>query len=82
MTHAEIWMAIDRVAARLGLSTSGLAKLCGLDATAFNPSKRCTQYGQPRWLSSRTISLVIEKSGLTPTEFFELGGDAENKLSL
>ena len=38
--HESVWGAIDALAARHRLSPSGLAKKSGLDATAFNPSKR------------------------------------------
>ena len=42
LTHAQIWTALDRLAARSGLSASGLAKRSGLDPTTFNRSKRIT----------------------------------------
>ena len=42
LTHGKIWTAIDALARRYGLSPSGLANRAGLDATAFNPSKRVT----------------------------------------
>lgn len=79
MTHNGLWTAVDRAAAKLGLSPSGFAKYCGFDPTAFNPCKRTTIYGQPRWLSGRTIAIVIEKSGLTPAEFFALGSVADSQ---
>ncbi len=78
MTHASIWMAIDKLAAIQGKSCSGLAKSCGLDATAFNKSKRWTPYGKPRWPSGNTISKLIQVSGMTDEEFFSLGADADN----
>ncbi|KFL25468.1 hypothetical protein JP75_25735, partial [Devosia riboflavina] len=40
LSHRAIWDGIDGVAKRHGLSVSALAKLAGLDPTAFNPSKR------------------------------------------
>ena len=40
LKHSEIWAAIDGLAARHGMSASGLAKRAGLDATTFNKSKR------------------------------------------
>ena len=46
LTHAQIWTAIDRLAARAGLSASGLAKKAGLDPTTFNKSKRITPDGR------------------------------------
>ena len=45
LTHAQIWGALDRLAARAGLSASGLAKKAGLDPTTFNKSKRITPDG-------------------------------------
>ena len=42
LTHSDIWNAVDRLAARAGLSASGLAKKAGLDPTTFNKSKRIT----------------------------------------
>ena len=47
LTHADIWNAVDRLAARAGLSASGLAKKAGLDPTTFNKSKRITPRGPP-----------------------------------
>lgn len=73
MTHSGLWRSIDRLAQLMGKSRSGLAKSCGLDATAFNPSKRWTRFGQPRWLSGSSLSKIIEKSGMTEAEFFALG---------
>ena len=52
LTHAHIWNALDRLAARAGLSASGLAKKAGLDPTTFNKSKRITPEGRPRWPST------------------------------
>ena len=46
LTHAQIWTALDRLAARAGLSASGLAKKAGLDPTTFNKSKRITPDGR------------------------------------
>lgn len=70
MTHASVWARIDKVAAAMGLSRSGLAKMCGLDPTAFNKSKRCTPYGKPRWPSANTLAKVISVSGMADDEFF------------
>src|ERR1043165_4257388 len=48
LPHADIWNAVDRLAARAGLSASGLARKAGLDPTTFNRSKRVTPQGRPR----------------------------------
>ena len=47
LTHDWIWNAIDALARHNELSSSGLARLAGLDPTAFNPSKRFTPEGRP-----------------------------------
>lgn len=72
MTHSSVWDKIDKIAAQLGMSSSGLAKACGLDPTAFNKSKRQTRYGKPRWPNGSTLSKVIEVAGMTDAEFFRL----------
>ena len=56
LTHAQIWTAIDRLAARAGLSASGLAKKAGLDPTTFNKSKRITPDGRARWPSTELVA--------------------------
>ncbi|SDG90980.1 S24 family peptidase [Pelagibacterium luteolum] len=60
LSHRAIWQALDALAERHGLSTSGLAKLAGLDATAFNPSKRISKDGRERWPSTESIAKVLE----------------------
>ncbi len=60
LSHRAIWDALDALAERHGLSTSGLAKLAGLDATAFNPSKRISKDGRERWPSTESIAKVLE----------------------
>ncbi|HEX9904022.1 MAG TPA: helix-turn-helix transcriptional regulator [Propylenella sp.] len=61
--HESVWGAIDALAARHGLSTSGLAKKSGLDPTAFNPSKRHGGDGRPRWPSTESIAKVLAATG-------------------
>jgi phage repressor protein C with HTH and peptisase S24 domain len=61
--HESVWGAIDAVAARHGLSASGLARKAGLDATAFNPSKRHGGDGRPRWPSTESIAKVLAATG-------------------
>ncbi|MEO0606651.1 MAG: helix-turn-helix transcriptional regulator [Pseudomonadota bacterium] len=41
------------------MSTSGLAKRAGLDATAFNKSKRMARDGRPRWPSTESLALAL-----------------------
>ena len=83
LTHAQIWMAIDRLAARSKLSASGLAKRAGLDPTTFNKSKRITADGRARWPSTESIAKSLAATGATLDQFVALisdearpGGDA------
>jgi len=72
LTHARVWSAIDALARRYGLSTSGLAKSAGLDPTAFNKSKRVTGEGRPRWPTTESIAKVLEATGATFDDFTAL----------
>jgi phage repressor protein C with HTH and peptisase S24 domain len=69
LTHAQVWSAIDRLAARAGLSASGLAKRAGLDPTTFNKSKRITAEGRARWPSTESIAKALTATG-TPFDVF------------
>jgi len=60
LSHSDIWTAIDAIAQRHGLSASGLARLAGLDATAFNRSKRISKDGRERWPSTESIAKVLD----------------------
>ncbi len=72
LTHAQIWTAIDRLAARAGLSPSGLAKRAGLDPTTFNKSKRITPDGRARWPSTESVSKSLTATGATLDQFVAL----------
>ncbi|MGD9806874.1 MAG: S24 family peptidase [Hyphomicrobiaceae bacterium] len=72
LTHEWIWNAIDTLASRSGLTPSGLARLAGLDPTAFNRSKRLTAEGRPRWPSTESIAKVLEATGTALDEFATL----------
>jgi phage repressor protein C with HTH and peptisase S24 domain len=69
LTHAQVWSAIDRLAARAKLSASGLAKRAGLDPTTFNKSKRITPQGRARWPSTESIAKALAATG-TPFDAF------------
>ena len=58
--HDDIWAALDHLAESHGLSPSALARRAGLDATAFNRSKRRAPNGKPRWPSTESLSKVLE----------------------
>ncbi len=72
LTHAQIWAALDRLAARAGLSPSGLAKKSGLDPTTFNKSKRITPDGRARWPSTESVAKSLAATGVTVEQFVSL----------
>src|SRR3954453_21649847 len=72
MTHDDIWRALDALAAEHGLSASGLARKAGLDATAFNPSKRIGADGRSRWPSTESVAKVLGATGTGFAEFAPL----------
>jgi phage repressor protein C with HTH and peptisase S24 domain len=72
LTHAQIWAAIDRLAARAGLSASGLAKRAGLDPTTFNKSKRVTREGRERWPSTESVAKSLAATGVSLDDFVGL----------
>jgi phage repressor protein C with HTH and peptisase S24 domain len=74
LTHNQIWSAIDALAARHGLSPSGLAKLAGLDPTTFNKSKRGGANGKLRWPSTESVSKVLRATGASLDDFVSLVG--------
>ena len=75
LTHAQIWTAIDRLAARAGLSASGLAKKVGLDPTTFNKSKRITPDGRARWPSTESVAKALAATGIGIDTFVSLIDD-------
>ncbi len=84
-SHSEIWAAIDTLASKHSLSTSGLAKKAGLDPTTFNKSKRETSHGKPRWPSTESIAKILGVTGANLTELADMvkngdEGRVENTL--
>jgi len=85
LTHAQIWTALDRLAALAGLSPSGLAKKSGLDATTFNKSKRITTNGHSRWPSTESVAKALaatETSMDTFVQLIEATGRSEIRKSV
>jgi phage repressor protein C with HTH and peptisase S24 domain len=75
LSHDQIWVALDRLAERAGLSPSGLAKRAGLDPTTFNKSKRITSDGRERWPSTESIAKALAAAESTIDTFARLIGD-------
>lgn len=71
LTHDQIWTALDRLAARAGLSPSGLAKRAGLDPTTFNKSKRVTTDGRERWPSTESVAKALAATGISVETFVQ-----------
>lgn len=72
LSHAQVWAAIDELAARHSLSASALAKKAGLDSTAFNKSKRCSPDGRLRWPSTESLAKVMKATGASLDEFMAI----------
>ena len=74
LSHSAIWDAIDAIAERHGFSASGLARVAGLDATAFNRSKRVSKDGRERWPSTESIAKILDATGESFDQFLSGGG--------
>ena len=72
LTHAQIWAAIDALAALAGTSPSGLAKRAGLDPTTFNRSKRITADQRQRWPSTESVAKCLAATGVSLDQFVGL----------
>ncbi len=79
LTHDQIWGALDRLAARAGLTPSGLAKRAGLDPTTFNKSKRVTADGRARWPSTESIAKALAAADASIDLFVRLIGNEPNE---
>ena len=75
LTHDDIWIAIERLAASNGYSPSGLAKRAGLDPTSFNKSKRVSPEGKLRWPSTESLSKVLTVTDSTMSDLIALIDD-------
>ncbi len=73
--HGDVWRTIDRLAAKYGMSPSGLARRAGLDPTTFNKSKRVTHEGKKRWPSTESLAKVLAATGASLAEFVNLLDD-------
>jgi phage repressor protein C with HTH and peptisase S24 domain len=72
LSHSRIWAAIDLLAARHGMTPSGLARRAGLDPTTFNRSKRATAEGRQRWPSTESIAKILAATASEIDDFVAL----------
>ncbi len=72
LSHNRIWAAIDLLAARHGMTPSGLARRAGLDPTTFNRSKRATAEGRQRWPSTESIAKILAATSSELDDFVAL----------
>ena len=81
LTHTQLWTALDRLAARAGLSASGLAKAAGLDPTSFNKSKRITPQGRERWPSTESVAKALAATNTSLDTFVLLIGESGHVMA-
>lgn len=81
LRHADVWRAIDRLAAKYDYSPSGLARAAGLDATTFNKSKRRSKEGKLRWPNTDSIARCLEATGESFAGFVTLVGGASAEMT-
>ncbi|RLQ87175.1 S24 family peptidase [Notoacmeibacter ruber] len=79
-SHANVWKALDRLAAEAGLSPSALARRSGLDPTTFNPSKRVSKDGRNRWPSTESIFKVLHATDRSISDFADYVGEADGPV--
>lgn len=72
LSHSRVWAAIDALAQKQSLTTSGLARSAGLDPTTFNKSKRHAADGRERWPSTESLSKIIKATGIGLDDFMDL----------
>ncbi len=77
LKHGDVWKALDLLAAKHGLSPSGLARRAGLDPTTFNKSKRVGRDGKQRWPSTESLAKALGATGASLSEFVSLVGGAQ-----
>jgi phage repressor protein C with HTH and peptisase S24 domain len=72
LQHQALWAALDAIAARAGMTASGLARAAGLDPTTFNKSKRIGVDGRPRWPSTESVARALHAADASFDEFAAL----------
>src|SRR5262245_38893020 len=81
LTHIQVWTAIDRLAARAGLSPSGLARKAGLEPTRFSRWNRTQPQGKSSWPTTDSLAKSLAASGTSMERFVQLMDDAARQIS-
>lgn len=67
-----IWESVNHIAAIRNKTCSCMARECGLDANIFNASKRTAPNGQERWLSSKTLAIILLTMRVSVSEYAKI----------
>lgn len=65
----SFWNAIDIIAARQKMSLMKVATIAGLDPTSLSHSKRTLANGKARWISTSTLTKVLQATNVSLSEF-------------
>lgn len=65
----SFWNAIDIIAARNNMSLMRVATKAGLDPTSLSYSKRVLANGKARWMSTSTLTKVLQAMNVSLSEF-------------
>jgi hypothetical protein len=79
ITAAEIWAAIDTLAASRDLSLSDLAVRAGLPESALQAESRFSQPGELSWPAFPELLQLVSAAGVTLREFGEVVDDLKRK---
>ena len=67
-----VWESVNHIAAIRNKTCSCMARECGLDANVFNNSKRISSHGQARWLSTKTIAIILLTMHISISEYAKI----------
>jgi len=69
ITAAELWAAIDKLAAHRHLSLTDLAELAGLPKSALTTENRFSETGELSWPPLPALLQIVGAAGVTLREF-------------
>ena len=71
VTHGDLWRSIDLLVENNRLSVSGLARVLGLDRSAFAKNKR-RQGDRSRWPPTESLSRILNATNSNMSRFTAL----------